>query len=75
MAAEALLDPESGTPDACVEIGYAHPLLPAAAVVKVLVASQLAGELPSGLLTPREAANPAVMLSGLEKSGVQVLWD
>jgi hypothetical protein len=72
LAAEARVRAGSPEPDARVELHATEPLLPAAALCGSLAAALLAGELPKGLLTPREARNPAALLTSLEKRGVEL---
>jgi hypothetical protein len=72
LVAEARVRSAADPADARVEIRAPDPLLPAAALCGSLAAAVLAGEMPAGLLTPREARNPSALLGDLEKRGVAV---
>jgi hypothetical protein len=72
LIAEARVRAGSAAPDARFELAAPDPLLPAAALCTALGAGILAHEIPAGLLTPREARNPLVLLGALEKRGVRV---
>jgi hypothetical protein len=72
LVAEARVRGGATPPDARIELSAADPLQPAAALTGSLVAALLAGEVPAGLLVPREARNPAALIADLEKRGIGV---
>jgi hypothetical protein len=73
--AEARVRGGAARPDARIELSAPDPLLPAAALTGSLGSALLSGELPAGLLTPREARAPAALLADLEKRGVALRAD
>jgi hypothetical protein len=75
LVAEARARDGATRPDARIELSAPDPLLPAAALVGSLGAAHLSGELPAGLLTPREARGPSALLADLEKRGIALRAD
>jgi hypothetical protein len=73
LAAEARVGADVHPAGCRIELQASDALLPAAAVVASLVGGALVRELPAGLLTPREARSPALILADLDKQGVRVL--
>ncbi|MGH9886919.1 MAG: hypothetical protein ACREBE_15415, partial [bacterium] len=73
LAAVASCDADPAAPaSAGIELFAQSPLIPAAALAGALASAILAGRVPAGLSTPREALNPVAALAELEKRGVRV---
>jgi hypothetical protein len=72
VTAEARVYPRSNTPDAALSVIAPTPLHAASALVGALLGSLLAGRVPRGVLTPREARAPTALLGELEKRGLRV---
>jgi hypothetical protein len=72
LSAEARIDPRRREPEARIDVTAPDAPTAACAVAGSLVAAILARDVPAGLLTPREAINPARILSDLEKRGARV---
>jgi hypothetical protein len=73
LAAEARVGTRVHPAGCRIELQAGDPLLPATSVIASLVGAALARELPAGLLTPREARSPALLLADLDKQGVRVI--
>ena len=59
-------------PDATLHLQADSTLDAGAAVAGALACAAIAGQLPAGLLTPREARAPQTLLAEIEKRGVRV---
>ncbi len=72
ISAEARVGAGHHEPEARIDVSCSDAPAAACAVAGSLVEAILARELPSGLLTPREALAPARILRDLEKSGARI---
>ncbi len=72
VVAEAFIRPDTLEPDARVSLLARDAACLAAFVVGALARAILAGRVPSGLLTPREALNPGGLLDTLRKRGAEI---
>ena len=72
VSAEARVGAGHHEPEARIDVSCSDAPAAACAVAGSLVEAILARELPSGLLTPREARPPARILRDLEKSGARI---
>ncbi len=70
--AEARVQAGRSEADARMELRARSPLDAAAAVACALTGAAISGQLPAGLLTPREARAPQTLLAELEKLGIRV---
>ena len=71
LVAEGYEAEGKGAPEERITLQSSDPLSAAAAAVGALVQRILAGDLPAGVLAPREALNPALFLEALAKRGVR----
>ncbi len=72
MIAEGYLNDSTRKPALRIELRAPDVLYLAAAAIGTLVTALTTGTIVAGLQYPRDAINPSIFLSGLEKRGIQI---
>jgi hypothetical protein len=75
VVAEAFTRPDAPDPAARITLLASDAACLAASVVGALARAILAGRVPSGLLTPREALNPGALIDVVRKRGATITGD